>query len=184
VCRRVDATGPAWLLTGPPGSDTTGGIRRGAIRTAPGRSTDINTRCVLLDSFDNTREVMSVSKSDGETQPGRSFSCIAQRLATNTTIVRATGDLNGETSSQLYALVADELARDPAQLVLELSDATPVDNAAVEALGSASALAGEADISFCLVASHTGPIVIALAAAELIEWFEIFPTVDEAERNR
>jgi hypothetical protein len=49
---------------------------------------------------------------------------------------------------------------------------------------SSPALAGEADISFCLVASHTGPIVIALAAAELIERFEIFPTVDEAERNR
>lgn len=92
--------------------------------------------------------------------------------------------MNGETSSQLYDLVADELARDPAQLVLELSDATPVDNAAVEALGSASASAGEADISFCLVASHTAPIVIALAAADLIERFEIFPTVDEAERNR
>ena len=92
--------------------------------------------------------------------------------------------MKGETSSQLYDLVADELAREPAQLVLELSDATPVDNAAVEALGSASALAGEADISFCLVASHTGPIVIALAAAELIERFEIFPTVDEAKRNR
>jgi hypothetical protein len=32
---------------------------------------------------------------------------------------RATGDLNRETSLQLYLLVADELLREPAQLVLE-----------------------------------------------------------------
>ena len=92
--------------------------------------------------------------------------------------------MNGETSSQLYRLVADELAREPAQLVLELSDATPVDNAVVEALVGTSALAGESDISFCLVASHTGPVVRALAAANFIERFEIFATVGEAERNR
>jgi anti-anti-sigma regulatory factor len=60
----------------------------------------------------------------------------------------------------------------------------PVDHAVLEALVAASALAGEADISFCLVASHRSPIVRALAAAGLIERFEIFATVGEAEHNR
>ena len=92
--------------------------------------------------------------------------------------------MDSETSSHLQFLVANELAREPAQLVLELSDARPVDNAAVEALVAASALAGESNISFCVVASRKGPIVRALDAAGLIERFEIFATVDEAERNR
>jgi anti-anti-sigma regulatory factor len=95
-----------------------------------------------------------------------------------------TGDLDGDTSSQLYHLVAEELAREPAQLVLEVSDVIPVDNAVVEALVGASALAGESDISFCLVASRTGPIVRALAAADVIERFEIFAMIGEADGNR
>jgi anti-anti-sigma factor len=100
-----------------------------------------------------------------------------QRLPAGITIIRATGDLNRETSSQLYLLVADELLREPAQLVLELSNLTSVDKAAVDALVFASALAGKPDISFCLVASHAGPVVTTLAEAGLIEWFEVFATV-------
>jgi anti-anti-sigma factor len=107
-----------------------------------------------------------------------------RRLPSGTSIVGAAGDLDGETHSLMYHLVADELARQPAQLVLELSGATSVDDAAVEALVDASALAGESDTSFCLVASPTGPIVRALAAADLIDRFEIFATVAEAKRHR
>jgi anti-anti-sigma factor len=107
-----------------------------------------------------------------------------QRLPAGITIIRATGDLNSETSSQLSTLVADELSREPAQVVLELSTLTSVDNAAVDALVSASALAGEPDISFCLVASHAGPVVTALTEAGLIERFEVFPTVCAATGNR
>jgi anti-anti-sigma regulatory factor len=84
----------------------------------------------------------------------------------------------------MYHVVADELARCPTQLVLDLSEATSVDDVAVEAVISASGLAGESDISFCLVASHTGPMVRALVAADLIERFEIYATVGEAARNR
>jgi anti-sigma B factor antagonist len=84
----------------------------------------------------------------------------------------------------MYQLVAAELARYPAQLVLDLSDATSVDDAAVEAVVSASTLAGESDISFCLVASHSGPMVRALVAGDVIERFEIYPTVGEATANR
>jgi anti-anti-sigma factor len=107
-----------------------------------------------------------------------------QRLPAGITIIRATGDLNSETSSQLSPLVADELSREPAQVVLELSNLTSVDKAAVDALVSASVLAGESDISFCLVASHAGPVLTALAEAGLIERFEVFPTVRAATGNR
>lgn len=126
----------------------------------------------------------SVSESDTEGQQGGSFTYTVQRLPAGISIVRAAGDLDGETHSQVSRVVADELAREPAQLVLELSGATSVDHAVVEALLSASALAGESDTSFCLVAFPTGPIVEALAAADLIERFEIFATVGEAKRHR
>ena len=79
-----------------------------------------------------------------------------RRLPAGITIIRTTGDLNRETSSQLSLLVAGELLREPAQLVLALANLTSVDKAAVDALVSASALAGEPDISFCLVGSHAG----------------------------
>jgi anti-anti-sigma regulatory factor len=107
-----------------------------------------------------------------------------QRLPCGTSIVGATGDLDGQTHTLLYRVIADELAAEPAQLVLELSGATSVDDAALEALVGLSALAGESDTSFCLVASPTGPIVGALCAAGLIDRFEIFATVGEAKRHR
>ena len=125
----------------------------------------------------------SVSESDVEGQQGGSFSYTVQRLPAGITIVCATGDLDGESHSLMYRVVADELARDPAQLVLDLSGVTSVDDTAVETLVRVSALAGESDTSFCLVASPTGPIVTALAAANLIERFEIFATVGEAKRH-
>jgi anti-anti-sigma factor len=107
-----------------------------------------------------------------------------QRLPADITIIRAAGDLNSETSSQLYVVVAGELRREPAQLVLELSNLKGLDSAAIEALVSASALAGESDISFCLVASKVSPVVRTLAQAGLIERFEVFPTVCAATSNR
>ena len=107
-----------------------------------------------------------------------------QRLPAGITIIRAAGDLDGETGSQLYPVVAGELRREPAQLVLELSNLKSLDGAAVEALVSVSALAGESDISFCLVASNASPVVRTLAQADLIERFEVFPTVRAATNNR
>ena len=107
-----------------------------------------------------------------------------RRLSTCTSIVSATGDVDGETPSLMEHLVAEELAGEPAQLVLELSCATSVDSVFVQALVGASALAGECDRSFCLVASPASPVVTALAAADLIERFEIFSSVSEAMLHR
>jgi anti-anti-sigma factor len=126
----------------------------------------------------------SGSECDVEEQQGRSLSWVVQRLPAGITVIRATGDLNRETSSQLYPLVADELLREPARLVLELSNLASVDNAIVDALVSASAVAGESDISFCLVAPHASPVVATLAEAGLIERFEVFPTVRAATGDR
>ena len=126
----------------------------------------------------------SGSESDVEEQQSRSLPWVVQRLPAGITVIRATADLNGETSSQLYSLVADELLQEPAQLVLELSNLTSVDNAAVDALVSASAVAGESDISFCLVAPHASPVVTTLAEAGLHERFEVFPTVGAATSDR
>jgi anti-anti-sigma factor len=107
-----------------------------------------------------------------------------QRLPSGISVVRAAGDLDGESHSRMHRLILDEVGREPLQLVLEVSGVTSVDAAAVEALISASALAGESDISLCLVASPTSPMVEALAAADLIERFEIFPTIDLALDHR
>ena len=127
----------------------------------------------------------SVGECDIEGQQRESFSYTVQRLPAGPTIVYASGALDGETHALMYRAVADELTREPARLVLELSGATSVDDAAVETLVGASALAAESDrSSFCLVTSPTGPIARALAAADLIERFEIFATVGEGRRHR
>ena len=126
----------------------------------------------------------AVTGGDCEEQEGSSFSSTVQRLPDGITIIRAAGDLDGETGSQLYPVVAGELRRQPAKLVLELSNLKSLDSAAVEALASVSALAGESDISFCLVASNESLVVRTLAQAGLIERFEVFPTVRAATNNR
>jgi anti-anti-sigma regulatory factor len=69
-------------------------------------------------------------------------------------------------------------------VVLEITGVASVDGAAVEALIGASALAGESDTSFCLVAPPTSPVVASLTAAQLIERFEVFANVGEARRHR
>jgi anti-anti-sigma factor len=126
----------------------------------------------------------SESERELAKRQSRSLPDVVQRLPAGITVIRATGDLDGETSSALYSLVTDELLREPAQLVLELLNLASVDNAAVDALVSASAVAGESDISFCLVASPASPVVATLAEAGLIERFEVFPTVSAATGER
>jgi anti-anti-sigma factor len=124
--------------------------------------------------------------SDGypEQQEGGSSSFTVQRLPGGIAIVRTRGVLDGDSSSQLCLIVAEELLQKPTQLVLDLSDLTSVDKAAVDSLVSASGLAAESDISFCLVAAHACPVVTTLAEAGLLERFEVFPTVRAATGNR
>ncbi len=111
------------------------------------------------------------------------FTYVVQRRAGGVSVIGATGDLDGDTHVLMYQVVADELARRPTRLVLELAGATSVDGAALEALLGVSALAGESDTSFCLVAPAAGPVVTALVAADLIERFEVFATLADAERH-
>jgi anti-anti-sigma factor len=124
--------------------------------------------------------------SDGypEEEEGGSSSFTVQRLPGGITLVRTRGVLDGDSSSQLCLVIADELLREPAQLVLDLSDVTSVDKAAVAGLVSASGLAGESDISFCLVAAHASPVLTTLAEAGVLERFEVFPTVRAATGGR
>ncbi|MDT5205036.1 MAG: hypothetical protein QOD34_1672, partial [Mycobacterium sp.] len=65
-----------------------------------------------------------VSEGYPDEDPGGSFSFTVQRLSAGITIIWAEGELDRETSSQLYQLVSDELLGKPAQLVLEFSDLT------------------------------------------------------------
>jgi anti-anti-sigma factor len=130
-----------------------------------------------------TEEVTHVSECDSETQRDGFFFDV-ERNPGGVTVIRVTGDLNGDTHSRLYRLVADELARDPIELVLELSGATDVDGVGVEAMVGASALAAELDTSFCLIAPPNGPVARALGAAGLIERFEIFATLGDAYGQR
>ncbi|MCV7420583.1 STAS domain-containing protein [Mycobacterium yunnanensis] len=102
------------------------------------------------------------------------------RLANLARIVVASGDMNGTESSILRRRLADELDGEPTRLVLELSRVTSVGSAFIDVLTDASATAGEADISFCLVAPPNGPVVDALTAAALDELFEISATLSEA----
>ncbi|WP_372510945.1 anti-sigma factor antagonist [Mycolicibacterium madagascariense] len=99
-------------------------------------------------------------------------------------VVRASGHLGGDTSSDLHRVLSDELGRSPMQLVVELSDVTSTDGAAVHALSAASAIAGESDIALSLIAPSAGPVVESLAAADVIERFEIFSVIDETVDHR
>lgn len=122
---------------------------------------------------------------EGEVQSRRDgHSFTVRRIPGGMSVVTGSGDVDGEASSVMGRLLVDELAKEPAQLVLELTRTTSVDSAFVEALVGASTLAGESDTSFCLVASPANPVVKALAAADLIERFEIFTTVGMAMLHR
>jgi anti-sigma B factor antagonist len=117
----------------------------------------------------------------GKDDQGGSFRIEPQYLpGDDTVVVEAVGDLSGDAAQVLKRTIADELARSPALLVVDLSGVARVDADGVDALASSAATAGESDISFGLVAPRGSPIRDALAAAVLLELFEIFWSVDEA----
>jgi anti-sigma B factor antagonist len=104
-----------------------------------------------------------------------------QRFPTGKSVVRVGGDLIRDTPSQLTRVIEDELLQAPSPLVLDLSAVKHITASGVDALVSAATAAGESDISFCLVGVEGRSVGAALAAAELTELFEVFPSVTDAE---
>jgi anti-anti-sigma regulatory factor len=102
------------------------------------------------------------------------------RLPPDTTVVQVVGDVTGDGTAALQRTVNEELTRSPAQLIVDLSAVTRIDLGGINALSSAAGIAGEADISFCLVDPEGDTVGAALAGANLTELFEIFPTVNDA----
>ena len=118
----------------------------------------------------------------GKREQPRSITLNVQRRADDTTVVEVAGDLTGDATVAMQRTVNDELTRSPAHLIIDLSAVTGIDFAGINALSSAAGIAGEADISFCLVDPGGDPVGAALASAKLTELFEVFPTVDDAIR--
>jgi anti-sigma B factor antagonist len=104
-----------------------------------------------------------------------------QRCPTGKSVVRVSGELIRDAPSQLARIVEEELMQAPSPLVLDLSAVTHITAAGVDALVSAATAAGELDVSFCLVGIEGRAVGAALAAAELTELFEVFPSVNDAE---
>jgi anti-anti-sigma factor len=121
-------------------------------------------------------ECMNNRGGGQQTQP-RCVTVDVKRSSTNTSIISVSGELLRETTATMRRIVADELNRSPAQLVLDLSGVLRIGAEGIAALKSAATQAGESDISLCLVGVHGHPVGIALAEAELLELFEIC-TVD------
>lgn len=105
-----------------------------------------------------------------------------QRFPANNTVVNVTGDVVHAVTTAMRRIVANELMRAPSLLVVDLSETSRIDGKGIGALAVAATIAGESDISFCLVTSRGGPVQTALAAAHLEDLFEVFPTVDKARR--
>jgi anti-sigma B factor antagonist len=104
-----------------------------------------------------------------------------QRCPTGKSVVRVSGELIRDAPSQLARIVEEELMQAPSPLVLDLSAVTHITATGVDALVSAATAAGELDVSFCLVGIEGRAVGAALAAAELTELFEVFPSVNDAE---
>jgi anti-anti-sigma regulatory factor len=97
-----------------------------------------------------------------------------KRTSTNKSVIYVSGELLRGATATMRRVVANELNRWPALLVLDLSGVIRINAEGVDALVSAATQAGESDISLCLVGVHGHPVGTALADAELLELFEIF----------
>ena len=110
----------------------------------------------------------------GQQTQTRSATLDVKRSLTNTSVIYVGGELLRGATATMRRVVADELNRSPALLVLDLSGVLRIDAEGIDALVSAATQAGESDISLCLVGVHGHPVGIALAEADLLELFEIF----------
>jgi anti-anti-sigma factor len=121
-------------------------------------------------------------EGEGKPEQPSSITLNVQRRPDDTTVVEVAGDVSGDATAAMQRTINDGLTRSPAHLIIDLSAVTSIDLAGINALSSAAGIAGEADISFCLVDPDGDPVGAALASAKLTELFEVFPTVDDAIR--
>ena len=121
-------------------------------------------------------------QGEGKPEQPDSVTLNVQRRADDTTVVEVAGDVQGDATAAMQRTIIDGLTRSPAHLIIDLSAVTSIDSAGINALSSVAGIAGEADISFCLVNSDGDPVGAALASAKLTELFEVFPTVEDAIR--
>jgi len=112
--------------------------------------------------------------AEGQQTQTRSATLDVKRSLTNTSVIYVGGELLRGATATMRRVVADELNRSPALLVIDLSGVLRIDAEGIDALVSAATQAGESDISLCLVGVHGHPVGIALAEADLLELFEIF----------
>ncbi|MCW2653339.1 MAG: hypothetical protein JWR32_4315 [Mycobacterium sp.] len=110
---------------------------------------------------------------EGNGRRPESAAVTVHRFGTGETVVQVTGELCGNTAAALRGVVTNELMESAQSLALDLLEVTRIDDVGIDALISAAVLAGEADISLCLVAAQGGRVTTALAAAQLTELFEI-----------
>lgn len=112
--------------------------------------------------------------AEGQQTQTRSATVDVTRFPRNKSVIYVGGELIRGATATMHRVVADELNRSPAILVLDLSGVLRIDAEGIDALVSAAAQAGESDISLCLVGVHGHPVETALADADLVELFEIF----------
>jgi anti-anti-sigma factor len=114
------------------------------------------------------------NQAEGQQTETCSVDVDVKRSPTNESVIYVRGELLRGATATMRRLVADELNRAPALLVLDLSGVIRIDAEGIDAVVSAATQAGESDISLCLVGVHGHPVGPALADAELLELFEIF----------
>ena len=109
---------------------------------------------------------------------GAESSVTVQRFPTGDVVVHVVGELlNARAMVQAIADVLNPLLP---RLAVDLLEVTRVDLAGVHALTTVAEAAGESDISLCLIVEPGGPVEAAIAAADLTELFEVFPSINEA----
>jgi anti-sigma B factor antagonist len=112
--------------------------------------------------------------AEGQQTQTRSVTVDVKRSPTYKCVIYVRGELLRGATGTMRRVVADELNRSPALLVIDLSGVIRIDAEGIDAVVSAATQAGESDISLCLVGVHGHTAGTALADAELLELFEIY----------
>ena len=109
------------------------------------------------------------------------------RLRPGVPMVHVGGRLDHRTGPELRSLLDAQVAMTPWAIVLDLTAVSVLEPGAVPALTGIADRAGEVDVGLYLV-SHAdwdgspGSLSHVLAAADVLDLFEIHPTIDSALR--